>query len=74
MVSRAFASLADTVSRCAHLCSESGCFLAMKGVVEEQELQAVKPLCELRGVHTLKVPGLNEARHLIGLGPVQRGN
>ena len=73
VLSRAFTSLADMVSSCAHLCADQGCFLAMKGTRPAAELAAVADLCEVRQVHVLHIPGLGEERHLIELGPQQQG-
>ncbi len=69
VLSRAFASLADMVTGCGHLLAPGGCFLAMKGVYPEQELEAVKAQCELRAAHPLSVPGLDAERHLLELVP-----
>ena len=74
VLSRAFASLVDMVKVCAHLCSDKGRILAMKGTWPEQEIAALAGLCEVRQVHELRVPGLEEDRHLIELGPLQEGS
>jgi 16S rRNA (guanine527-N7)-methyltransferase len=74
VLSRAFASLVDMVKVCGHFCSDSGRFLAMKGTLPEQEISALSGLCEVRHVHVLQVPGLDEDRHLIELGPLQEGS
>ena len=71
VLSRAFASLIDMVESCRHLCATNGRFLAMKGVYPEQELAQLDGHCELRAVHRLQVPGLQEQRHIIELGPVR---
>lgn len=73
VLSRAFASLADMVTCCAHLCSPNGRFLAMKGTRPDIELAALAGLCEVHGVYSLQVPGLEEARHLVELGPLAKG-
>jgi 16S rRNA (guanine527-N7)-methyltransferase len=72
VLSRAFASLQDMLACCAHFCDESGMLLAMKGNRPEAELTAIKHLCEIRQVHALRVPGLDESRHLIELGLLRR--
>ncbi len=69
VLSRAFASLDDMVTGCRHLLAPGGCFLAMKGVYPEAELEAVLDRCELRAVHPLRVPGLEAERHLLELVP-----
>ena len=65
VVSRAFASLADFVSGTRHLLAEGGIFLAMKGAYPHEELQALPAGVRVRGVHPLKVPGLDAERHLV---------
>ena len=74
VLSRAFASLVEMMKRCAHLCDGKGSFLAMKGSLPERELAAVAAEWEIRQVHPLSVPGLNEDRHLIELGLRGVGN
>ncbi len=65
VVSRAFASLADMVTLCAHLPREGGRFLAMKGNYPEQELADLPPPFEAELVVPLEVPYLNARRHLV---------
>jgi 16S rRNA (guanine527-N7)-methyltransferase len=71
VLSRAFASLADMLTCCAHFCDKSGRLLAMKGTSKDAELAAIATLCEIRQVHVLQVPGLDEDRHLVELGLLQ---
>ena len=73
VLSRAFASLADMVNGCAHLLAPGGRFLAMKAVLEHDELAQVKTLCRVEQVHELVVPGLDEQRHLLELSPLADG-
>ena len=65
VLSRAFASLVDMVTNCGHLLSESGQFIAMKGVLDELEIASVEALGHTAVVHPLSVPGLEEQRHLV---------
>ena len=65
VLSRAFASLADMVAGCRHLLAPAGRFLAMKGAYPEEELAALGPAWQVRAVHALAVPGLDEQRHLV---------
>ena len=65
VISRAFASLADMVSRCEHLLSSEGLFMAMKGVYPEAELAEVEDRVELVQSHPLQVPGNEGERHLL---------
>jgi 16S rRNA (guanine527-N7)-methyltransferase len=67
VLSRAFASLAEMVAACSHLLAPTGSFLAMKGAYPAAELAALDTACEVRAVHTLAVPGLDEQRHLVEL-------
>ncbi|GAA5218719.1 16S rRNA (guanine(527)-N(7))-methyltransferase RsmG [Corallincola platygyrae] len=62
VISRAFASIGDMLSWCDHL----GCyFLAMKGTYPEQELIEIPEKYRVNQVHSLDVPALDEARHLV---------
>ncbi len=72
VLSRAFASLADFVRGTRALVASGGRLLALKGVYPTQELAAVAPLCDSAEVHTLRVPGLSEQRHLVEMAVVQR--
>ena len=67
VVSRAFASLPDMVSCCAHLCDSNSRLLAMKGQEPSDELAELGPDLRLLAVHSLQVPGLGEDRHLVEL-------
>lgn len=69
VTARAFASLSDMLTWGGHLLAPHGVWLAMKGKALDEELQAVPSAFEIRGIHTLKVPGLEPAeRRLIVLG------
>lgn len=63
VLSRAFSSLVDMVASCEHLLSESGQFLAMKGVLPELEMACLADY--VADIHKLTVPNLDEQRHLI---------
>ncbi|NND68121.1 MAG: 16S rRNA (guanine(527)-N(7))-methyltransferase RsmG [Halioglobus sp.] len=67
VLTRAFASLAEMVEHCRHLLAPGGRFLAMKGVYPGEELSGVAQDCTVCAVHELRVPGLDEARHLVEL-------
>lgn len=71
ITSRAYATLADMFASCRHLLADTGSFLAMKGARPEQELAALTsaPLkvSVQTQVHEVKVPGLNEERHLVSI-------
>lgn len=63
--SRAFASLVNSVALLDGLLSVNGFFYAMKGKYPEQEIQELPGRYALEKVQALRVPGLNEERHLI---------
>ncbi|OXY80622.1 16S rRNA (guanine(527)-N(7))-methyltransferase RsmG [Oceanimonas doudoroffii] len=65
VLSRAFASLDDMLSWCAHLPAPHGRFLALKGVIPEQELQSLPAHLICHGVYPLHVPEQEGDRHLV---------
>ncbi len=69
VLSRAFASLPEMLKVCGHLCAREGIFYAMKGVLPSQELADIGADFQLIEVRPIKVPGLDEQRHLVLLSP-----
>lgn len=69
VLSRAFASLADMTSNCAHLLAPGGVFLAMKGQYPTQEMAEIEARHNIVGVHSLTVPKTEGERHLVVLQP-----
>ena len=67
VLSRAFASLSDMVNWCHHLPNTSGCFYALKGQYQQEELAEVNQPVELFDVFKLSVPELIGERHLVVL-------
>lgn len=65
ITSRAFAELADFVNWSGHLLAPDGQFIAMKGVLPEQEMASLPAAWQVTSVAPLKVPGLDAERHLI---------
>lgn len=65
VISRAFASLSDMLSWCHHLPNASGQFYALKGVVRDEELTDLPDGFEISSVAELKIPELDEQRHLV---------
>lgn len=65
VVSRAFASLADMLSWCHHLTSVSGRFIALKGQLTDQELGEVVAPFHIVATHSIDVPDLDAARHVV---------
>jgi len=73
ITSRAFASLQDMVKLTAHLLADDGCYLAMKGVKPEAEMQSITDEFMVTQISPLTVPGLNAQRHLIEIRRGARG-
>ncbi len=69
LIARAFASIPDMLAASRHLCAAQGRFLVMKGVFPQEELAAVTDgyRAEVKALH---IPGLDAARHLVILMPV----
>ena len=68
IVSRAFASLKDMVVGCEALLSPEGKLYAMKGIFPEVELSQLPKHFIVEHSHTLSVPAVDEARHLLLIG------
>ncbi len=72
ITSRAFASLVDFVTLSQKALKPTGCFLAMKGQMPEQEIQEfaqLMPQFAITQTDALNVPQLNAERHLINIHP-----
>ncbi|MTB67286.1 16S rRNA (guanine(527)-N(7))-methyltransferase RsmG [Providencia sp. wls1943] len=67
VISRAFASLNDMLSWCHHLPAREGRFYALKGVVRDKELTQLPDGFEVESITELKIPELDEQRHLVKL-------
>jgi 16S rRNA (guanine527-N7)-methyltransferase len=65
ITSRAFAELADFVNWSNHLLEEGGCYIAMKGVLPNEEIAHLPAGWRVTEARPLHVPGLNAERHLI---------
>ncbi|MGF1716820.1 16S rRNA (guanine(527)-N(7))-methyltransferase RsmG [Photobacterium chitinilyticum] len=65
VLSRAFASMNDMVSWCHHLPKETGCFMALKGQFNQQEVTELPEWCSVTEVKSLQVPELDGERHLV---------
>lgn len=65
ITSRAFADLRDFVTWSHHLLKDNGCFIAMKGVMPEDEVDQLPPGWKVGKVQALAVPGLDAQRHLL---------
>ncbi|MCR4301234.1 MAG: 16S rRNA (guanine(527)-N(7))-methyltransferase RsmG [Sulfuricaulis sp.] len=69
LMARAFASIPDMLAASRHLCAPDGRFLVMKGVFPQEELAAVTDGYQAE-VMALTIPGLDAARHMVILAPV----
>ena len=71
VMARALSSLADFAAYAGHLCAPDGRLLAMKGKRPDAEISALPKSFRVLAVHRLKVPGLDDERHLVELSPVR---
>jgi 16S rRNA (guanine527-N7)-methyltransferase len=67
VVARALSSLADFVAYAGHLLAPGGRLLAMKGKRPDEEIFALPKTFRVLAVHRLRVPGLDDERHLVEL-------
>jgi 16S rRNA (guanine527-N7)-methyltransferase len=73
VISRAFSSLAEFAVSSGHLCAPGGRLLAMKGRVDPAEVAALPSAWRLDQTWDLRVPGLDEERHLLEIVPRSAG-
>jgi 16S rRNA (guanine527-N7)-methyltransferase len=69
IVSRAFSALGEFLRQTRHLIASEGCWLAMKGRLDENERRGLPDTVGPSEVLKLDVPGLREERHLILVRP-----
>lgn len=67
ITSRAFAELNDFIDWSNHLLQEGGKYIALKGIMPQQEIDRLPPGWNVNKVQALHVPGLDAERHLIFL-------
>ena len=67
VTARALSSLADFAAYAGHLCAPGGRLLAMKGKRPDEEISALPKSFRVVAVHRLRVPGLDDERHLVEL-------
>ncbi|EGA70973.1 16S rRNA methyltransferase GidB [Vibrio sinaloensis DSM 21326] len=66
VLSRAFASMVDMVNWCHHLPKQgTGLFLALKGLLPQDEIEQLPDWCSVTDVKALNVPELEGDRHLV---------
>jgi 16S rRNA (guanine527-N7)-methyltransferase len=71
VVARALSSLADFAAYAGHLCAPDGRLLAMKGKRPDEEISALPKSFRVLAVHRLKLPGMDDERHLVELTAVR---
>jgi 16S rRNA (guanine527-N7)-methyltransferase len=67
VICRAFASLADFVAACAHLCAPAGRLVALKGRRPDAEVALLPAPWRPAEIRPLAVPGLDAERHVVVL-------
>ena len=65
VLSRAFASITDMVNWCHHLPAQDGVFMALKGQIDQAELDQLPKNCSVIEIKPLTVPHLEGQRHLV---------
>jgi len=65
VISRAFASMTDMVNWSHHLLAEGGRFFALKGQLDQEEIEALPDFVKVDKVEPLVVPELDAERHLV---------
>ncbi|EKO3405419.1 16S rRNA (guanine(527)-N(7))-methyltransferase RsmG [Vibrio fluvialis] len=66
VLSRAFASITDMVEWCHHLPrAHTGVFLALKGLLPQEEIAQLPEWCSVTDIKALNVPELEGERHLV---------
>ncbi len=70
IITRAYSTIGDMVKQTSHLLAIDGIFLAMKGVNPMTEIGELSVDYVVKESHVIKVPGLEEARHLLEISKV----
>jgi len=70
VLSRAFASVADMINWSHHLLAENGKFFALKGQVDQEEIEALPNFVKVEQIHPLHIPELDGERHLVLLNKI----
>jgi 16S rRNA (guanine527-N7)-methyltransferase len=74
VTARALSSLADFVAYAGHLCAPGGRLLAMKGKSPDAEIAVLPKRYRVRAVNRVKVPGLEDERHIVEIVLSQSGH
>lgn len=70
IITRAYSTIGDMVKQTSHLLAIDGIFLAMKGVNPMTEIDELPSDYAVKENHVIKVPELEEARHLLEISKV----
>jgi 16S rRNA (guanine527-N7)-methyltransferase len=73
IVSRAFASIEVMLEATRHLVCQDGIFLAMKGMVPEDEIKKIPKTFKLESVNKLTIKGLNAERCVVLIRKQENG-
>ena len=65
ITTRAYSAISEMVGQTSHLLAKGGTFLAMKGVNPVAEIDSLPSGYIIKESHVIKVPGLDEERHLL---------
>lgn len=65
IITRAYSAIGDMVRQTSHLLASDGVFLAMKGINPVAEIDELPSNYIINESHVIKVPGLEEERHLL---------
>ncbi|MCW8901296.1 MAG: 16S rRNA (guanine(527)-N(7))-methyltransferase RsmG [Gammaproteobacteria bacterium] len=65
ITTRAYSAMGDMVKQTSHLLAADGTFLAMKGTNPVAEMDGLPSNYKIEENHIIKVPGLDEERHLL---------
>jgi len=65
ITTRAYSAIGEMVKQTSHLLASGGVFLAMKGANPVAEIDEMSEKYAVKESHVIKVPGLEEERHLL---------
>ncbi len=70
IITRAYSTIGDMIGQTSHLLASDGVFLAMKGTNPIAEVDELASNYRVEQTHKIKVPGLEEERHLLEIKSV----
>ncbi|HQY22771.1 MAG TPA: 16S rRNA (guanine(527)-N(7))-methyltransferase RsmG [Gammaproteobacteria bacterium] len=74
IVSRAFASLSDFAHLSQHLCKPDGQLVAMKGIIDQVEVEKVSSDYRIEKMASVQIPGIEAERTLVFMSITQKGD